>query len=206
MPATAAATTMASWKMNEPVGSTKMLDSSGNNLTGSISSAVKVGQPGQSGYAYKFVGNGGIVTVPTSTKLNPGAGPFTVALSFASTTHPSEAIGGDFDLIRKGFGTTTGGDWKMEVLPSGKVFCHFRGSAASVDLTGSTDVVNGAWHRLECRYTSTGTSLVVDSVTQNRSSRLPGAINNSSSLTIGAQSSTTDLLIGVLDQVLITTG
>jgi hypothetical protein len=82
------------------------------------------------------------------------------------------------------------------------VFCHFRGSAASVDLTGSTDVVNGAWHRLECRYTSTGTSLLVDSVTQNRSSRLPGAINNSSSLTIGAKS----FLIGVLDQVLITKG
>ena len=204
-PAYAATVTVALWKMNESAGSTKMLDSSGNNLIGDISSAVLVGQPGQGSYGYRFIGNGGIVTVPTATKLNPVTGPFTVALSFKSSTHPS--AGNDFDLIRKGLGTTSGGDWKMEVEPNGNALCHFRGSAASIDLIGWTDVVNSAWHRLECRYTTTGTALVVDGVTQNKSTaHWPGTISNSSSLTIGAKTTDDDMTIGVLDQVTITKG
>jgi predicted acyltransferase len=204
-PAAAAGVTVAYWHMEEATGATKMVDSSGNGNTGTISSGVKLAQAGYSGRGYTFPGKG-LVTVPSSSSLNPGSSPYSAALRFKSTTKPSSSVG-DYDLIRKGLSTTSGGDWKMEVLQNGTVFCHFRGSSRSVDLTGTTNVVNGSWHLLECRTTSTGgVQLRVDGTAQASSSRSPGTISNSASLTVGAKNSTEDLTTGSLDEVRITKG
>jgi hypothetical protein len=137
--------------------------------------------------------------------LNPSTSPFSVALRFKSSTRPTTQVG-DYDLIRKGLSSTSGGDWKMEILRTGKVFCHFRGSAGGINLTGSTNVVNGSWHLLECRTTTTGTELRVDGVTQARTSALPGTISNGSAVTVGAKNSHQDQTTGVLDEVVINKG
>lgn len=203
-PAAAATVTVASWHMEESTGATTMVDSSGNNNNGSISREVKVGQPGYSGKGYGFAG-AGLVTVPSSTSLNPSSSPFSVSLRFKSSTRPSSSVG-DYDLVRKGLISTSGGDWKMEILQSGKVYCHFRGSSGSVNLTGSTNVVNGQWHLLECRTTTSGTQLRVDGTTQASSSARPGTISSSAALTVGAKNSSEDQTTGVLDEVRLTKG
>jgi hypothetical protein len=202
-PADAASVVVASWHMDEAVGATTMVDSSGNNNSGTISK-VKVGQPGYAGNGYEFAG-AGIVTVKNSATLNPSGSPFSVALRFKSSTRPTSSVG-DYDLIRKGLSSTSGGDWKMEILKSGKVFCLFRGSSAKVTLTGTTNVVNGAWHLLECRTTATGTQLLVDGAAQASTASRPGNISNSSVLTVGAKNASEDQTTGVLDEVLIQKG
>jgi hypothetical protein len=204
-PPTSAATTVADWRMDEAAGSTQMLDSSGNSITGLISSGVRVGQPGQSGLGYGFAGNGALVSVPNNPLLNPGTGPFSVSLSFKSSIFPTPTVG-DYDLIRKGLSTTAGGDWKIEVEHSGRPFCHLQGASRSIGLTGKTNVVDGAWHRLECRTTTSGTALVVDGTVQAQTSRLPGNSSNTAPLTIGAKSNSQDTTTGVLDEVVITKG
>lgn len=198
-------TTVALWNMGETSGST-MVDSSGNGNDGSISSKVDLGQSGKSGKAYGFNGDGGLVTVPNSSSLSSsGSGSFSVSLYFKSSTKPSSSVG-DYDLIRKGLGTTSGGDWKIEVLRSGVVFCHFRGSSRAVDVTGSKNVVDGSFHKLTCKVSSSGTELLIDGTSQKKSSKKPGDIENSSSLTIGSKNSHDDQTTGVLDSVSITKG
>ena len=200
-----AATTVAHWAMDEATGATKMVDSSGHGLTGAISPQVLVGQPGYSGRAYGFAGDGGLVTVPDNDLLDPGRNSFAVQLYFKSSTRPSSSVG-DYDLIRKGLATTTGGDWKMEILQGGSVFCHFKGSSASVSVKGSTNVVDGKWHRLGCRTTASGVSALVNGKVQAKSAKKPGNVSNSHSLTIGAKNATEDQTTGVLDNIVITAG
>lgn len=205
LPASATTTTIASWQMNEPAGATKMADSSGHGLTGTILTGVKTGLPGHSGQAYGFTGNGGYVSVPNSPLLSSGTGAFSVAVSFKSSTLPSASVG-DYDLIRKGLGSTAGGDWKIEIEANGHAFCHLRGTTNNVNLGGSTNVVNGAWHRLECRTRTTGTALVVDGVLQAWTSLRPGNISNTASVIIGAKDAVYDRTTGLLDEVVITKG
>jgi hypothetical protein len=200
-----AATTAAHWAMNEAKGATKMVDSSGHGLTGAISSKVLVGQSGHSGRAYGFAGDGGLVTVRDNNLLDPGGNSYEVELYFKSSTKPSSAVG-DYDLIRKGLASTSGGDWKMEILQSGKVFCHFRGSSGSINVTGSSNVVDGKWHRLGCRSNSSGVSTLVNGNVQAKSAKTPGTISNSASLSIGAKNAQEDETTGALDDVVITRG
>jgi Concanavalin A-like lectin/glucanases superfamily len=200
-----AATVVAHWAMDETKGATTMVDSSGHGLTGAISSKVLVGQPGHSGRAYGFAGDGGLVTVRDNNLLDPGGNSFEVELYFNSSTRPTSAVG-DYDLIRKGLVSTSGGDWKMEILQSGKVYCHFRGSSGSANATGTSNVVDGKWHRLGCRTNSSGVATLVNGNVQAKSAKNPGSIANSASLTIGGKNATEDQTTGVLDDIVITKG
>jgi hypothetical protein len=193
--------TVASWQMNEAAGSKTMVDTSGNGHNGTISSGVTVGSSGFSGLAYGFTGNHATVSVPPNSAFDHGAKPYSVSLEFKSTTLPSASVG-DYDLIRKGLTTSSGGDWKMEIWNTGRVFCHFRGTKA-VDLKGKTNVVDGAWHQLTCRVSTSSVSVVVDGTVQATSASLPGPIANSSSIIIGARDSTMDSTTGKIDSVVI---
>jgi len=70
----AGSTVAALWHMNEPAGSTVMVDSSGNGNNGSLHN-VTAGAAGHSGTAYKFGGPKvkSYGEVPDSPSLNPGA-------------------------------------------------------------------------------------------------------------------------------------
>ena len=90
------------------------------------------------------------------------------------------------------------------MLRNGHASCHFRGTAGSVNLDGSTSVVNGAWHNIQCGTSSTGTALVVDGRRQAKTASIPGTVSNSASLMVGAKNATEDLTTGTLDEIVIT--
>ena len=205
-PASAAGSpTVAQWSMSESTSQTTMTDSSGNGNNGSISSQVLRAQSGFNGFGYGFAGDGGRVTVPSSSTLNPGSGSYTVSLYFKSSVKPSKSVG-DYDLIRKGLSSTSGGDWKIEVLGNGHAYCHFRGSSGSVNLNGTSSVVTGSWHSIVCSSTSTGTTLIVDGKPQAKTSAKPGTLSNTASLMVGAKNATEDLTTGTLDEITISKG
>lgn len=203
--ANASERTVASWHMNEGEDASTMRDATSNGNDGDISSKVDTGETGYKGNAYEFDGDGGLVKVPDDSTLDPGSSPYVVAVYFKSSTKPSSSVG-DYDLVRKGLGTTSGGDWKVEVLRGGQAFCHFRGSSRAVNLTGDSNVVDGSWHRLVCRSTSSGVRLLVDGHEEASTSKKPGTISNSSILTVGAKNSHDDETTGLLDEVLIRKG
>lgn len=199
VPTSAAAATTLTWNMGETSGRT-MHDTTGTH-NGSISGDVTLGVSGVSGKAYEF--DGGLVSIPSASPLNPGSGRFSVSISFRSSDKPD---GDSYDLVRKGYSTTSGGDWKIEVLPSGYPHCQFRGSKRDVNVWGESDVVNGVWNRISCTKSSSGVTLKVNGVTQDSSSRDPGTVSNSSSVHVGAKNSSQDQVTGRLDSLSITKG
>jgi hypothetical protein len=162
------------------------------------------GHAGHRDRAYEFDGDG-VVTIPSASILNPGRARFSVSVYFRSSTKPA-AVGADtFDLARKGFSTTKGGDWKVEVKPNGRASCLFRGTR-SVDVTGRSDVVNGSWNKITCEKSSSGVRLRVNGTTEAVAHTDPGKISNSASMTVGAKSSSVDGTVGRLDSLTLSKG
>lgn len=199
--ANAVTTTSALWHFNETSGNVAF-DSSGNNLNGTFGSGVQVGQQGYSGTGYKF--STGHVTVPSAAKLNPGSRSFHFSMRVKTSTAPGAGV--DYDLIRKGLAATAGGDYKMELLPSGGktvAFCEFRGSRGVGSITSSTSTANladGHWHKVTCTKKSGSISVTVDGTAKSRSLTI-GSISNSAVLTIGAKDDGGDQYKGLMDEV-----
>jgi hypothetical protein len=83
--------------MNEPAGSTVMVDSSGNGNNGTLHN-VSSGAAGHSGTAYKFGGPQmkSYVEVPDSPSLNPGAAAINITLWLNTQSLPTS---GDYDQL-----------------------------------------------------------------------------------------------------------
>jgi hypothetical protein len=109
-PALAAPAPAAVWSMNETSGSV-MGDSSGHANNGTLKN-IKLGVPGYAGTGYGFNGTSSRVIVKNSASLNPGSADITITVHVATTTLPAD----DYDLIRKGFQSTSGGDFKIEIV------------------------------------------------------------------------------------------
>jgi hypothetical protein len=201
LPAQAAlATTVALWHMDETSGST-MLDSVGSN-DGTLKN-VALGKPGFRGKAYSFNGSSSIVTVPSSTALNPGSADF----SFIVHVKFSKVPPTDYDLLRKGLSSTSGGDYKLEILrrdsgTTGRASCHFEGSHASTTKTAGPNLANGSWHTITCTKRASTITLSVDGVNYAKSVSV-GSIGNNAVLTIGAKSGGGDWYNGLMDEVSI---
>src|SRR2546423_5901030 len=162
VPGIASGAAVSVWHMVEASGST-MHDSAGSN-SGTLKN-VSLGQPGVSGLAYRFDGASSVVTVPSNSSLNPGSSPFWMIAHVKFTGVPTAAIGGDYDLIRKGLSSTSGGFYKMELLPSGsavRAHCSMKGSVISRSLTAGPDLPDGRWHTVECVKDDSSISVVVD--------------------------------------------
>jgi hypothetical protein len=202
VPAGAEAATVITWNMGETSGSTMYNSTRTHN--GAITGDVTKGVTGHKGLAYKFTGDPAVVTIRSASVLNPGSGSFSVSLYFKSSTKPTSAVG-DYDLVRKGVSTTSGGDWKMEVLGNGRAFCHFRGSR-TVDVTGTTNVVNGSWNKITCSKSTSGVRVKVNGSIQASRSANPGAVSNTSSVYVGAKTSAEDVTTGSLDSLTVTKG
>jgi Concanavalin A-like lectin/glucanases superfamily len=201
-PASAASTVVAQWNM-EGSGST-MSDSSGRGHTGTLHS-VTVRQPGTSGYGYGFTKHPAYVSVPTSSDFRPGTSNYKVSMSVKTGVVPSSSVG-DYDLLRVGLGSTSGGSFKVEILSNGRAFCDFRGSSGEVSVTGGPNVADNKWHRLSCTRSGSTVTLSVDGATYSRSGST-GSISNSSTLYIGAKDGGgADQYNGILDSVVITKG
>lgn len=205
-PAFAAPAPAAVWAMNETSGSV-MSDSSGHANNGTLKN-IKLGVPGFAGTGYGFNGTSSRVIVKNSASLNPGAADITVTVHVATTTRPAD----DYDLIRKGLQSTSGGDFKIEIVNvSGvaKARCYFRGSKSSYQKTVSVaNLLNGAYHTIICQKTATTVVMTVDGTVYRHTTTI-GSISNTSDLIIGAKSGATtsaDWFKGSLDEVSVTTG
>jgi methionine-rich copper-binding protein CopC len=198
-----AATTVALWHMETlPT----MTDSSGNGLNGTASSSGVSLVPGlNSGNGYHFSGTGH-VTVPNKALLNPGTADFSVTVHVRFTAAPS----GDYDLIRKGLSSATGGEWKMEIFPSSTLkapaYCLFKDGAGKVAaLRGNANLNDGTWHTITCAKTSTAIKLTVDSTTLSKAATL-GSISNTADLVVGQKLGGGDQYVGDMDEVSVSSG
>jgi hypothetical protein len=197
-----AATTVATWNMGDS-GST-MSDATGRGHTGTLH-GVAVRQPGVSGSAFGFAQRPAYVTVPASPDFAPGTGAFRVTLWVRMSAVPSAAVA-DYDLIRMGLSTTSGGDWKVEVLRNGQAFCEFRGSAGVVSLAAGPAIADNRWHAVSCARSSAGVSLTVDGGSWSRAGST-GAITSQATLYVGAKDgSGADQYSGLMDSVSISRG
>jgi len=200
----ASASPVGLWHMDERSGTT-MTDSSGHGNNGTLSH-VTVGVAGFTGTAYSFNGSSSIVTVPSSTSLNPGSTNFVLTVHVKFTALPGSV--GDYDLIRKGLSSTSGGDYKMEILSTGKASCHWKGSSGSTPDTkpGNANLADGKWHTVKCSKAATSAQLLVDGVSQWTQRVTIGSISNTAPLTIGAKSSGGDWYKGTMDEVRVDVG
>jgi Concanavalin A-like lectin/glucanases superfamily len=203
-----AATPVALWHMDDSPGS-QMIDSAGSN-NGTLIGAVVQGMPGVSGTAYSFEGSPALVNVPDSDSLDPGTAPITLTADVNLTVAPAPQK--DYDLIRKGLGST-GADYKMEIktvngLP--QALCLFQGTGGNVlRKSGSRTppLTDGRWHSLKCVKTDTYVQVFIDGVSFGKNSHAAGSISNSDDLLVGARTpSGGDQYQGLMDNVQIDIG
>jgi laminin G domain protein len=136
--------------------------------------------------------------VPDAASLDPQANDITltarVRVGEDTTTHQMDDD--SYDIVRKGFVDTPGGDYKMEIKRSardhtvGKLHCFFRGDQASVARIANRDVVDGNWHTLECAKTGTSVVARVDEGRSFTTTGSTGLIDNASNVMVGAKTVT----------------
>jgi concanavalin A-like lectin/glucanase superfamily protein len=188
---------VALWHMDETTG-TLMRDSIAGHH-GTIFSA-QLGVPGFAGTAYGFAGSA-YVSVPAAADLNPGSSNVTLSLHLKSTSVPATP---DWDLIRKGLYTTSGGEFKMEYQPSGQASCGFKGSASYAELMAGPALNDGQWHAVQCVKTASAIKLVVDGQTFSKAANI-GSIANTEAVPIGARPGS-EYFQGSLDEASIQIG
>jgi hypothetical protein len=208
LPAHAATTTVALWHMN----SSPMVDATGHQANGTLTDVSVVSGGIAGSKAYSFTGSDSHVTVPNSATLNPGTSDFSYTMHLNFSVVPSKTVG-DYDIIRKGLAGTSGGEWKMEILPNtttgaGNPFCLFKDSAGHTDtVRGNQDLADGAWHTVTCTKTSTTDSLTVDGSTKSSTPSTPlGSISNTAPVVIGQKWGGGDQYRGLLDEASVTLG
>jgi hypothetical protein len=186
--AAAVGTVTALWQMDETSGTT-MTDSSGNGNDGTTYNVTMLGDEG-----YQFNGSSSKVVVPDSETLDPGSSDFSYSVDMRSTVTPLS--GTDYDLIRKGIGSTTGGQYKAEVIYAkgqGRALCLVTDSAGvSASIKGITSVTDGVPHTITCTKTSTALTLQVDALAPRTKTVAAGlgSITNTRDLVIGAKTAT----------------
>jgi hypothetical protein len=177
-----AAVDRAVWHLDETSGSTAF-DSSGNGNDGTAYNVV------MNGSGYQFNGSSSLVVVPTAPSLNPGTAAFSFSVTFQTSVAPGNGL--DYDLLRKGLTTTSGGEYKVEILEAnGKARALFvvKDSAKkALQIRGATDLADGAVHTITCSRTSSGLTVVVDDLAPRTKTGSTGSIGNSAPVSLGAK-------------------
>jgi hypothetical protein len=206
--ASAATTIVADWEMNEPPGSTTMLDSSGNNLSGAIGSAVVTGEVQSGETAYRWLGTNKagyhperLVTV-TSGTLNPGTDPFAITVRIYTGA-------GDQNILQKGQSGTAGGMYKIDMV-KGIVICMYRGADGNAAVRSNQTVWDHQWHTIRCERQPNGVTLTIDGGTPKTTLHATGNIANSKVLSIGGKAYCDggvtvqcDYYVGLIDSVVM---
>jgi concanavalin A-like lectin/glucanase superfamily protein len=193
------ASPVAIWHMDETSGSIAK-DGTGNGYDGTIQK-VKLGVAGVTKTGFEFNGTSSRILVKDAPGLRAGDKDLVVTLSVAFTDEPS----GDFDLIRKGLSSSSGGDWKIEILENGKAFCYFKGSKGSIGKSAGPNLSDGKYHKITCEKHATTVALVVDG-NRYTSTKTVGSISNTATLSIGAKAAGGDWYKGRMDEVSVTIG
>jgi hypothetical protein len=187
-PSAGAATVRAHWGFNEPGTPTTAVDDSGNSNNGANRAIVGTGD------GYTFNGSNSAVIVPNSASLNPGTANFSFAATLVTQL---PAAGTDYDVLRKGLASTTGGEYKIEVVRvngQAKALCLVKDAAkhvASLRWAPAGGLADGRQHTITCSKTPTGVTLQVDAFAPRTKTNANGigSISNTSSLFIGVKAS-----------------
>jgi hypothetical protein len=179
-------------------------DSSGRGNDGIKQGRTLLGEPGRFGTAYSFEVEGSWVQVASEPGLNPDLRDFMISgwVNFAAAPGPGET----FDVFRKGLSYTRGGEYKLEILPGGRVKCSakdWRGHTGWV--IDKADVADGRWHHVGCVRTGSVWSVMVDGTISSKAVDL-AAISNDMALSIGSKYGSEDMPRGLVDEVTLVAG
>jgi len=191
--------TTANWHMDETAGAPYMTDSSGYANHGRVYNVV-TGTTGYSRYGYYFQPNS-VAAVASSTTLNPGSRDITITENVLTTARVR-----DWNVTQKGFSTTPGGQYKIEIRPrngGGVVACAFRGSLRHAVIVAGPNVADGRWHHIVCAKYASSIALKVDDGPVYRQYVTVGTISNTEGLTIGGKAPGDDQYIGRVDEVTV---
>jgi hypothetical protein len=192
------------WHFDEPTGSTAF-DSSGAVNNGTLRGRVGMGVAGHAGTAFSFATAGSWVEVPTATSLNPGARDFSFSAWINITRAPAKNV--TYDIVRKGVTTTSGGEFKLEMVPGGRARCTAKdanGKRGSI-LGPSTNLADSRWHEVGCARVGSAWRVVVDGTVRSTTAGL-GSISNTTSLSIGSKYGREDATPGLVDEVVLSIG
>ena len=179
---------VAFWRMNEPPGADRMIDSSGNRLTGRIGREVGTGLRLGPDYGYRFerlepdtppARPGHLVVVPDDSALDPGTREYAVTLRLRTTNKFG-------NIVQKGQAKAGGGNFKLQI-PNGRVECMFRGSAGAIEVIAPYSINDGRWHTVRCSRLHEGVTLEIDGRTVAGRDGWTGTIANGWPLTIGGK-------------------
>lgn len=207
-----ATTTSAVWNLDEPVGATTMVDSSGNGLNGTIGSGVLTGEPTDASLGYRFpaVTDGlkhdeHLAVVADNPLLDPGSGDLSVTVRLKTGA-------GNQNIVQKGQANMTGGYWKID-MNKGIPICLFRdGAQVTSSKTWGATIWDSKYHTVTCAKTGNVVSISVDGRTAKKNVKTIGTIDNTKSLSIGGKlycnppAVGCDYFVGVIDSVKIDRG
>lgn len=175
-------------------------DSSGLDNDGVNQGRPDVGLPGRSGTAYSFDKEGSWVQVPSNPRMNPQSRDFLYEAWINFEHRPVRRE--TYDIIRKGLVFSSGGDFKLEIVPPGNIKCSAKdsdGVVASV-VDRETDVADGRWHHVACARTGSLWSVLVDRSVTSKEAPL-GRVGNTIALSIGSKYGREDSVSGRVDEV-----
>jgi hypothetical protein len=161
------------------------VDSSQYGNDGIIEGAVVTGLPGRYGTSYTFVQRGSWIQVPSVPEINPGTRDFLLSawVRFDEFSGPGET----YDVVRKGIGYTTPGEFRLEVLPGGSVSCTANGaSGVAVQVISAEVIPDDAWHLIGCARTGSSWSVLIDDTLSTKAVAL-GEVANTVPLAIGSK-------------------
>ena len=202
---------VALWHMDEPAGSTTMLDSSGLQLDGQIGAAVSTGVVSADGSTgYQFTQPSGTIRVPDHPALDPGDQPIAIS---ARLQVSAALAAGDYNVVQKGAATAVGGAYKLEIYARarstkfGYPACAFNGASGRNRVYGPQSIADGQWHQVVCNLTATKAYVTVDGRSGPSMARQVTTISNADDLTIGGKPATgSHGYVGLADEISITVG
>jgi hypothetical protein len=174
----------AHWLLDEPNNPSIAYDATSNANNGQNENITGTGT------GYIFNGSSRVV-VADSASLSPGASDFQFGVTVVSGV---PTAGTDYDLLRKGFASTAGGEFKVEILNvsnKARPMCLVKDSlkhVASIRGGPAAGIADGKAHSITCSKTSSGVTITVDGVSKTKTiAATLGIVANSGSLTLGAK-------------------
>lgn len=180
-------------------------DSSGQGHDGVNQGRPDVGRPGHRGTSYSFAQDGSWVQVPSNPRLNPQSRDFLYSAWINFDHRPVRRE--TYDIIRKGLAFSSGGDFKLEIVPPGRIKCSAKDSTGNLaTLTDEgTDVADARWHHVGCARTGGTWSVVVDDAVTSEPTTL-GRVGNTIALSLGSKYGREDGVAGRVDEVVLAIG
>lgn len=176
------------------------VDSSGHGNDGAIQGRPVLGLAGHRGTAYSFENPGSWVQVASDKSLNPGSRDFLFSAWVRFAVAPAE--GESYDIVRKGLSWTRTGEFKVEVVPGGRVKCSTKDGRGHIGrvIDAEAHVTDGQWHQIGCARTGKVWSVLVDKAITSKVVNL-GSISNTMPLSLGSKYGQEDMPRGLVDEV-----